>query len=213
MDRTRATIIAAVMLATMAFAGHALRASEVARDESIGLSEVAIAGREFAEQALDADFLDVLRAREVLFRTYDPHADEPVWLFLGYFDRQKEGSQVHSPRHCYPGSGWNIEQELALPATWRDGVVHALVVNNGRERRLVCFWYQTPFAIEGDVLRLKVALTRQALLRRPQDVVFASVSTPFTGGIEPATERALAVAREVENEIVRLYGRFERKPA
>lgn len=210
MDRTRATLIAALSLSTMAFAGYALRASEARGGEAIGLSDVAVADREFTEQALDADFLDVLRAREVLFRTYDPDADQPVWLFLGYFDRQKEGSQVHSPRHCYPGAGWNIEEELAVPATWRDGVVHALVVNNGRERRLVCFWYQTPFAVLGDVFSLKLALTRQALLQRPQDVVFASVSTPFTGDMAPATERALAVAREVESEITRLYARLDR---
>jgi EpsI family protein len=147
----------------------------------------------------------VLRAREVLFRTYDPTADEPVWLFLGYFDRQKEGSQVHSPRHCYPGSGWNIERELQTPAPWRDGVLPALVVSNGTERRLVCFWYQTPAGTVGDVFRLKVALTRRALLRRPQDVVFASVSTPLSADLDHAVERAAAVAREVESEIARLY--------
>jgi EpsI family protein len=147
----------------------------------------------------------VLRAREVLFRTYDPAADEPVWLFLGYFDRQKEGSQVHSPRHCYPGSGWNIEREMETPAPWRQGVLHALVVHNGTERRLVCFWYQTPSGIVGDVFQLKLALTKQALLRRPQDVVFASVSTPFSADLERALARATDLARDIESEIARLY--------
>ena len=208
MDRTQATIIASVVLTAAALAGQAMRAAEP--DAALlGLEQVRVgdahAYRSYEDEPLDAEFLDVLRAREVLFRTYDPAADEPVWLFLGYFDRQKEGSQVHSPRHCYPGSGWNIEQELETPAPWRDGVLPALVVHNGAQRRLVCFWYQTPAGIVDDVFRLKLALTRRALLRRPQDVVFASVSTPLAGSLEGAVLRATAVARDAENEIARLY--------
>lgn len=212
MDRTRATIIASAVLTAAALAGHAIRAGEPDLDASLGLAQVRVGGeRSYVDEPLDADFADVLRAREVLFRTYDPAADEPVWVFLGYFDRQKEGSQVHSPRHCYPGSGWNIEREMQTPAAWRDGVLHALVVNNGTQRRLVCFWYQTPFGIVGDVFHLKLLLTKQAVLRRPQDVVFASVSTPLTTSLERALERATDVARDVENEIARLYR--EKDPA
>jgi EpsI family protein len=205
MDRTRATIIAAATLSAMALAGHVIRAGEPAGDRNLGLDGVTVGERAFVADTLDTEFLDVLRAREVLFRTYDPDTDEPVWLFLGYFDRQKEGSQVHSPRHCYPGSGWTIERELTVPATWRDGVLSTLVVNNGSERRVVCFWYQTPFGIEADVFRLKLALTREALMRRPQDVVFASVSTPLGGDVGRATARAAGVAQQVEHEIARLY--------
>ncbi|HXV13718.1 MAG TPA: EpsI family protein [Candidatus Krumholzibacteria bacterium] len=213
MDRTRTTIIAAAALSLMAVAGYGFRAGEPRGAASLGLSGVRVDERVYLDETMDEDFLEVLRAREVLFRTYDPDADEPVWLFLGYFDRQKEGSQVHSPRHCYPGSGWNIEQELEAPIEWRDGVLRALVVNNGVERRLVCFWYQTPFGIEDDVFRLKMALTRQALMRRPQDVVFASVSTPLDSGLEGAWERAAGVARDVEGEIARLYAALARERA
>jgi EpsI family protein len=205
MDRSRATITTAAMLSAMALAGHAIRADPPRATTPIGLSDLSIGERAFVDEALDADFLDVLRAREVLFRIYDPDADEPVWVFLGYFDRQKEGSQVHSPRHCYPGAGWNIEQELRVPAAWRSGELPALIVNDGTERRLVCFWYQTPFAIEDDVFRLKLSLTKQALMRRPQDVVFASVSTPVGDSMERATERAATIARQVEGEVGRLY--------
>lgn len=211
MDRTRAKIVAAAVLSTMALAGLALRADAPSARGPFGLATVSIGSRAFDEPPLDVEFLDVLRAREVLFRTYDPDTAVPVWLFLGYFDRQKEGSQVHSPRHCYPGSGWNIEQELRVPAAWRGGGLPALVVNNGSQRRLVCFWYQTPLGIEDDVFRLKLALTRQALLRRPQDVVFASVSTPLDDGLEGATARAADMAGRVEREIARLYAERARR--
>ena len=174
---------------------------------ALDLASVTVGERPYVETALDAEFQEVLRARETLFRTYDPAADEPVWVFLGYFDRQREGSQVHSPRHCYPGSGWNIVEERWVEAPWRAGKLPALVVDNGSERRIVCFWYQTPVAIENDVLRLKLALTRQSLLRRPQEVVFASVSAPVTNDVDRAARRAAEVAHDVEREIQRLYDR------
>lgn len=207
MDRTRATVIASIILTATAIAGNTIRAAAPRAAASLGLAELRLgdAERAYLDQPLEDGFLDVLRAREVLFRTYDPDAVEPVWVFLGYFDQQREGSQVHSPRHCYPGAGWNIEQEMETRAAWRDGTLHALVVSNGAERRLVCFWYQTPSGTLGDVFHLKLALTRQAVLRRPQDVVFASVSTPFTTNLDLALERTTTVAREVEREIARLY--------
>lgn len=212
MDRTRATIAAAAVLSAMAIAGARLRVGDTHAAAPFGLDRVALSDRDFVDEALDAEFLDVLRAREVLFRTYHPNADEPVWVFLCYFDRQREGSQVHSPRHCYPGSGWNIEEESSVPAPWREGVLPTLVVSNGAERRLVCFWYQTPFATEVDVLRLKLSLTRLAILRRPQDVVFASVSTPIGGDPDRARDRAVAVALDLEDEIERLYASAGKRP-
>jgi EpsI family protein len=120
---------------------------------------------------------------------------------------------VHSPRHCYPGSGWAIEQEIEMDASWREGSVHALVVNDGVVRRLVCYWYQTPAGITPDALHLKLALTRQALLRRPQDVVFGNVSTAIEPDLAGAFERVVPYVRDAEQEIVRLYReQDERRP-
>ncbi|HEU4928207.1 MAG TPA: EpsI family protein [Candidatus Krumholzibacteria bacterium] len=204
MGRTQARIIAAAVLTAMAAGGIAMRTSGPPA-VGLGLASVTVGDRPYIETDLDAGFQDVLRARETLFRTYDPDADEPVWVFLGYFDRQREGSQVHSPRHCYPGSGWTIVEERTVEAAWRAGTLPALVVDNGSEQRIVCFWYQTPFAIESDVLRLKLALTRQSFMRRPQEVVFASVSAPITNDVDRAARRAAEVARDVEHEIQRLY--------
>jgi EpsI family protein len=206
MDRTRAKIIASLLVTTFALAGFALKSAGPSAHTTLGLASARVPGESnFVDEPLDRDFLEVLRPREVLFRTYEPDAEAPVWVFLGYFDRQKEGSQVHSPRHCYPGSGWNIERELEWPASWRAGTLRSLVVNDGVERRLVCFWYQMPSGIERDVLPLKIALTKQAVLRRSQDVVFASVSTSLPRDAEEAFARAAPFVRAIESEIARLY--------
>ena len=43
-----------------------------------------------------------------------------VWLFIGYFGTQHENSQIHSPKHCYPGAGWNILDEGSTRIARRD---------------------------------------------------------------------------------------------
>jgi len=199
--------LTAIVIGGLALAGNVLRAASPRESTPLGLEQVSVApaGR-FSAHTLDRDFLNTLRAREVVYRTYDGSEGEPVWLFLGYFDRQKEGSQVHSPRHCYPGSGWNIESEPRWAAPWGDGTVASLVVSDGNERRLVVYWYQLEGKTETGVFALKFAMTRRALLRQPQDVVFASVSTPVTADLDDAMRRIAPVARDTHTQIDQLYG-------
>jgi EpsI family protein len=206
MDRARAQVIIVGCLAALAVAGNLLRATEPGAATGLRLAGIATPGAgPYEEETLDAEFLDTLRARDVLYRIFTGSDGEPVWLFLGYFDRQKEGSQVHSPRHCYPGSGWYIESEPAWDAPWGGAEVRSLVVNDGVERRLVVYWYQLTSRTEADVLPLKVEMTRRALLRQPQDVVFASISTPTGENVSETMARLAPLAREVHAEIDRLY--------
>ena len=207
MDRKHAQIVVVAALVLLALAGNVLRAHEPRAASGLELANIAtpVAGA-FTEETLDAEFLATLRARDVLYRIFTGTDGEPVWLFLGYFDRQKEGSQVHSPRHCYPGSGWNIESEPRWESPWGGAQLGSLVVNDGMERRLVLYWYQMRSATESDVLPLKIEMTRRALLRQPQEVVFASISTPTGDDVQATMARLAPLARDVHSEIDRLYG-------
>jgi len=206
-DRTRAQIAVAATLTVVAVAGNLLRATEPADPGDLRLDDAALAGvaPAYVDEVLEPEFFDALRAREVLYRTYAPDADDPVWVFVGYFDRQREGSQVHSPRHCYPGSGWNIERETRWPVPWGTGELRALVVHNGLERRIVCYWYQTRDRVVADEVGLKLALAGRAVRRRPQDVAFASISTSFASDVAEAQRRVEPYAQTVHTEIERLF--------
>ncbi|MGD8413371.1 MAG: EpsI family protein [Candidatus Latescibacterota bacterium] len=213
MDRAKKiVVIAGLMLALAALAGNYLRFSTPPEAPPLGLQDYRLsrAGGEresFEVEPMDTEFLDLLGAREVSFRTYGTGTGRRVWVFMGYFDKQKEGSQVHSPRHCYPGSGWNILQEDKVPAPWGEGEVERLVVSDGDENRLVYYWFQTPTNILNDVYSLKYYLTRQAVLRHPQDLVFVRVSTDAGGNPDEAEALVQDYSRRVEGVINGLYGR------
>ncbi len=162
-------------------------------------------------EPIDTDFLDLLGAREVSFRTYRAADGKPVWIFMGYFDRQKEGSQVHSPKHCYPGSGWSILAESVLASPWGEDEVKRLVVSDGNETRVVYYWFQTTDRVLNNVFALKYYLTSRALLRHPQDVVFARVSTALEGKNEMEARRAEGLLGEYSRNIQHAIGDLYRR--
>jgi len=206
-------IIAAIILAVAAAMGNTLRLHEPPADSEINLDAVVLGrtgapgGDAFDDEPLSGEFLDVLNAESVSFRTYRLQDAPPVWVFLGYFSRQKEGSQVHSPRHCYPGSGWSILEQSGVEVPWSDIELASLVVSDGTERRLVHYWYQTAGLVLNDVFDLKRHLTKNAILGRSQEVVFARVSTLLGGDRVAAADRLERYANDIHSQLSELYAR------
>ena len=94
MDVRAIQLIGAGVLAATALAGNWMRWREPPQPGAIDVGAVRIATaadaeeRPVVEEEMDEDFLDVLGADEVSFRTYRPDGETPVWVFLGYFGRQ-----------------------------------------------------------------------------------------------------------------------------
>jgi len=211
MDRKKTIFgIVAVTLVLAAAAGNYLRFSAPSVASGLGLDAYRLVDASGAEgsfevEPIDQEFLDLLGAREGSFRTYREGTGQSVWVFMGYFDRQKEGSQVHSPKHCYPGSGWNILEEGKVPAPWGEGRVKRLIVSDGKEDRLVYYWFQTASRVLNDVFALKYYLTRQAVLRQSQDLVFVRISASTGDGVQEAEQVVQEYAQRVQHAISGLY--------
>lgn len=151
-----------------------------------------LSGGQGTEAQLDDKIEDLLQASQTLNRRYDQNGD-PYWLFVGYFARQKFGSQIHSPRHCYPGSGWNI---LATEESQRLGSPSGeLTIQRDKDRRVVLYQYLTRGGATTSEFRLKWELTLGALLGRPMDAAFIRYSTPLA-------------RQETEAEALDRLGRF-----
>ncbi len=80
---------------------------------------------------------------------------EPVNVYVGYHEsqlrRQGGGGRetvIHPPRHCLPGSGWDIAEHDLVPIGFpglpeSPAKVNRLVIAKGEDRRLVYYWYQS----------------------------------------------------------------------
>ncbi len=80
--------------------------------------------------------------------------NERIGVYVGYHESQvrhegggSAGGAIHPPKHCLPGSGWDIiandRVELDLPGMPNGGArVNRLVIAKGDARQLVYYWYQ-----------------------------------------------------------------------
>ncbi|MBZ0268218.1 EpsI family protein [bacterium] len=193
MDRA-ARILAVGLTAVGIAAGVSLRAAPPFPEADVRLDRVPLEadGWNGAEVAVAEKTRRQLGSDALLLRAYRRDEGPPVWLYVDYHRVQRLGSTVHSPRVCYPGSGWSVEEaevsvlypEGGPPACWLD-------LSRRDERMLAVYWYESRWGVSARETTLKVHVARSALARRESDVVLFRASTPVLGGDEESARGRL----------------------
>jgi len=147
-----------------------------------------------ANETEDPEALRVLGADATLFRTYRSDTGRVAWLFIGYFGTQHENSQIHSPKHCYPGSGWNVLEEGTTRIALGDGEIPArtLVISDGVRSHHILYWFSSADGIITNEFALKWNQMKNSLLARPRATAFVRFSMDATGRAESASRNDLA---------------------
>ena len=165
---------------------YALRFRDVPPSGAVTLADVPIAIPSYAgrEEVVDSRTLEVLGADQTIFREYRKSSGRPIWLFLAYFDVPKENSQIHSPKHCYPGAGWNITGESAMEIEFGERRLNAksLSITDGEHEQFVLYWFHTGSGIITNEYALKLDQMKNALLRKSQRSTFIRFSTLIEEG-------------------------------
>ena len=120
----------------------------------------------------------VLDADAALQRCYRHPNGSVVWLFLAYFSEQQVNSQIHSPRHCVPGGGWNVvslQQETVQLAHGPESVACMNLERSGQEEQIL-YWFRTQGGTVTGEYALKWDLVRNALARKPTNALFVRYS-------------------------------------
>ncbi|RJQ55302.1 MAG: EpsI family protein [Nitrospiraceae bacterium] len=128
----------------------------------------------------DDKVLDKLRASEYMAREYKK-GDNVINLYIGYYGAQKEGAQIHSPKHCLPGGGWFRLSEKTRSFNI-DGVgkidVTEAVYRKGTEREVFIYWYQIKDAFITNEYVLKLYMILNSVRYGRNDAAFIRFSTP-----------------------------------
>lgn len=122
---------------------------------------------------LSTNVLDVLKSDEQIMRKYVNSRGDHVWIFLAYFHDQKYGEQIHSPKHCLPGSGWNIKKNKSIIFTDPAEIkANRLIINQNASEEIMVYWFWTQNGIITNEYQLKLDLAINSLLRKPTDAAF-----------------------------------------
>jgi EpsI family protein len=138
------------------------------------------------EGVVDKEVMQVLRADDVLTRTYtDENGPRGANLFIAFFRSQRTGQAPHSPKNCLPGSGWAPSQSdivsIVVPGRNEPLEVNRYVVSKGDEKSLVLYWYQSRNRVIASEYRAKMYLVADAIRYNRTDTALVRVVVPISG--------------------------------
>jgi len=97
--------------------------------------------------SLEGVYSDALQLDDYLLADYVDPAGAAVNLYIPYYQSQRKGEAVHSPRSCLPGGGWQMREfgQRDLPTVFINGAplrVNRTLIEMGNQRELVYYWFQ-----------------------------------------------------------------------
>jgi EpsI family protein len=137
------------------------------------------------EGVVDKETMDVLRADDVLNRTYAGPGGQAN-LFVAFFKSQRAGQAPHSPKNCLPGSGWVPEASgvvrLDVPGRPQPIPVNRYLVQKGDARSLVLYWYQSRDRVVANEYEAKFYVVADAIRYNRTDTALVRIVVPAPEG-------------------------------
>ncbi len=153
----------------------------------------------------DQAVLDSLAADDYLLAEYwNRDFGGAVGLWVAYYEEQRKGRAVHSPRACLPGGGWQLEtfEEYTLEDMGPAGepyVINRSVIAKGEMRQLVYFWFVERGRIQTNEYAVKWYIFWDALTRNRTEGALVRVTTfvPDMSQMETADLRLESFVRSL----------------
>ncbi|MEO7043347.1 MAG: exosortase C-terminal domain/associated protein EpsI [Gemmatimonadaceae bacterium] len=117
-------------------------------------------------------------------RVYMLNADEGISLYIGYHATQQGDKRMHSPTLCLPGSGWTPigEQVVTIPVANKPVAVNRFILQNGKNRILVYYWFQGRGRLTAGQGDLKLNAMRDALFTHRDEEALVRIIVPLVNG-------------------------------
>jgi EpsI family protein len=137
--------------------------------------------------------LDKLKLTDYVMRNYVDTAGRGLNLYIGYWDTQRKGATIHSPKNCLPGAGWEPVEASLLTIPLRPPhpplIVNRYLIQKEREQQVVLYWYHAQGqAIAGEV-PARIAMVKSALVHNRTDGAIIRVMSPTYGSARETSER------------------------
>jgi EpsI family protein len=147
-------------------------------------------------ETLETVYLDALMLDDYLLADYVRAQEPPINYYIAWYDSQRAGRSVHSPRGCLPGGGWEIQSltQRALPGVRAGGEplrVNRVLIRLGNQQQLVYYWFQQRGRMISNEYAAKWYLFWDALTRNRTDgaLVRLVVALPPNGAAGAADQQ------------------------
>jgi EpsI family protein len=162
----------------------------------------------------DAQILAILGVDEYVNRFYHRSGGQPVAVYVGYYESQRQGDTMHSPLNCLPGAGWLPVQQRRTTIDVEDSrgprsiEVNNFIIEKGLERQVVIYWYQSHGRVVASEYYGKVYLVLDAVRLNRTDGAMIRVVVPILGSEAGAQQHAEQTGINFTRVLFRQLDRF-----
>ena len=156
-----------------------------------------------------------LGVSDYFYITYWNDQNDPVQLYVGYYETQRHGEMIHSPKNCLPGNGWYISKKstaiLDIPP-FEPFRVNNFIVENGSHKQVVLYWYQQSGGriVTNEYLG-RVFLVLDAFTANRTDTALIRVTIPVDQSVQESYETGVQFLRSAYPELMEFLP--HRRPA
>ncbi len=143
------------------------------------------------EGRFDQDVIEALKLKDYFLADYvDATSGAAVNLYIAYYDSQRKGASVHSPKTCMPGGGWELSQQAQVDFLntesyrGRNLSVNRVVIQKGSAKSLVYYWFQQRGRIITNEYLAKWYIFWDALTRNRTDGALVRITIAYSGSEE-----------------------------
>ncbi|HUS08544.1 MAG TPA: EpsI family protein [Bryobacteraceae bacterium] len=183
------------------------RGEKVATNRPLAQFPVTIGAWQVIEEGvIEKEILDVLKADEILTRTYArPGSRLPSNLFVAYFRSQRTGQAPHSPKNCLPGSGWvpSNSDTVSVPIAGREPIqANRYLVSKGENKSVVLYWYQSRDRVVPNEYHAKFYVVADSIRYNRTDTALVRVVVPVIDNDEKtATQEGIEFVQTFFNPL------------
>lgn len=131
---------------------------------------------------LEDKVYNVLGVEDYILANYFNPQKEMVNLYVGFYQSQKKGDIIHSPKNCMPGSGWNIAstgiETVKIHKLNKEIKVIKLLLVNGAQKQVVYYWFQSRGRIISSEYMQKIWLVVDSIFKHRTDGSFVRLISP-----------------------------------
>lgn len=144
-----------------------------------------------SEQKIDDRSMEILQVDDYFIRNYRNSNGEIIMLYIGYFESQREGKGIHSPRQCLPGAGWlpvdTSVYQMEVPGHNPETIpVNKFIMGKGLDRQLYLFWYHGRGRVYASEYWNKIYLMWDGLTKKKTDGALIRVNNLMTQDLDKA---------------------------
>ncbi len=197
------TIIIVAILVLTALLTFVFSQSERTRlNKSFDLFPLEIGEWKGVKDTLDQKVYNILGVEDYILGNYQNRQGNRINLYVGFYQSQKEGDLIHSPKNCMPGAGWNIIKTDQEPLEFQKGEIPSnvirLLLQKGGEKQIVLYWFHSRGRIIGSEYMQKIWLVIDSMTKRRTDGAFVRLISPIIKSEETTDKLLTEFAREIK---------------